>query len=246
MDHGQDRRDLEARLGHRFRDAALLARYGAERFPPPWIRRSPEFGQLQELVRQRAYLVKALTSARNRLAELADFPEVAKLQKSVASKLEKSIEAAERMIRKLFAANESMGKSLERLLSIPGVGFVTAITVLGEIGDLALFRSSRRLSSFAGLSPVQKQSGTSVKGETRLSKAGSPEVRRVLYMAAMAVYAGDSALARFGADLVGRGKTKMQALGAIMRKLLVLMRAVLISGQEYRDDFPVKSSFSAA
>lgn len=227
-------------------DAALLARFGAERFPSPWIRKSPEFSKLQELVRQRAYLVEVLTSAKNRLSELADFPAVAKLQKSVVSKVEKAIEEAEKMIRRLIASDEKMKRSLKLLVSIPGVGFVTAATVLGEIGDLTLFKSSRRLSSFAGLSPVQKESGTSVAGKTRMSKAGSPEVRRVLYMAAMAAYAGKNALARFGADLVERGRTGKQALGAIMRKILVLMRAVMISGQEYRDDFSKKSSIPAA
>lgn len=226
-------------------DAALLARYGAERFPSPWISKSPEFSKLQELVRQRAYLVEMLTAAKNRLSELADFPEVAKLQKSVASKLEKSIEVAEKMIRRLIASDEKMSRSMKLFDSIPGVGFVTAITVLGEIGDLTLFKTSRRLSSFAGLSPVQKESGTSV-GKTRMSKAGSPEVRRALYMAAMSAYGGNNALARFGADLVERGRTGKQAIGAIMRKILVLMRAVVISGQEYRDDFSKKSSIPAA
>jgi transposase len=227
-------------------DAALLARYGAERFPAPWIRKSPEFCKLQELVRQRAYLVSSQTAAKNRLTELVEFPEIAKLQKSVVSKMEKAIEAAEKMISQLIASNKWMSKSMELLLSIPGVGFITAFTVLGEIGDLTQFKTSRRLSSFAGLSPVQKKSGTSVNGETRMSKMGPPEVRRVLYLAAMAAYRGNSDLAKFGKDLVGRGKTKMQAIGAIMRKILILMRAVLISGQKYQDGFSKEKANSAA
>jgi transposase len=227
-------------------DAAVLARYGAERFPHPWIPESSEYRKLQELVRQRAFLVSSLTAAKNRLAELKDFPEVAKLQKSVANQMAKTIEKAEKMIRQLTAEHPVMGRDVELLVSIPGVGFITAVTVLGEIGDLRLFKTSRRLSSFAGLSPVQKKSGTSVNGKTRMSKMGPPEVRRVLYMAAISVCGRDNDLAEFGKHLVECGKTKMQAIGAIMRKLLVVMRAVLISGEEYRNNYPGRNALPAA
>ena len=227
-------------------DAAVLARYGAERFPAPWAPKAPEYGELQELVRQRAFLVKSLTESRNRLTELTEFPDIAKLQKTVVARMEKTLEKAEEMIRQLIAGHAMLNRDVNLLTSIPGVGFVTTATVLGEIGDLRAFRTSRRLSSFAGLSPVQRTSGTSVNGKTRMSKMGSPEVRRVLYMAAVSIYGKDNDLADFGRQLVENGKNKMQALGAMMRKLLVLMRAVLISGVEYRNGFLGKNPNHAA
>ena len=108
-----------------------------------------------------------------------------------------------------------------------------ATTVLVEMGDLRRFTRSRQLTAFAGLSPKRKESGTSVHGKTRMCKQGSGRVRAELYMAA-------GCAARFNPDmkatyenLLAHGKEKRAALGAVMRKLLVLMRAVAKADQDW-------------
>ena len=77
--------------------------------------------------------------------------------------------------------------------SIYWVGFITAVTVRMELGDLRRFERARQLSAFAGLSPRQFESGTSVRKRTRMSEAGSKRVRKVLYMAACSAIAHPSA-----------------------------------------------------
>lgn len=92
---------------------------------------------------------------------------------------------------------------------------------------------ARQLTAFAGVSPRHEESGTSVRKRTRMSKQGSSRIRRTLYMSAMTVIRGDSDLADFYHRLLDEKKTEMAALGAVMRKLLVVMRAILISGEPY-------------
>jgi len=218
-------------------DAAALARFGAERCPEPWRPPTPEYAALREMVRQRTFLVGELTAARNRLAEIDGMPAVAKVQQRVVADLEKALAKTEELMRGHVAKHPALAEAVAHLDSMPGVAFVTAATVLGELGDITRFPTSRALAAFAGLSPRRFESGTSVHGRTRMCKQGSPEVRRVLYMAAMtAVGRPGNRFARGYDAMVAAGKPRMVALGAAMRKMLVAMRAMLLSGADYRDE----------
>jgi transposase len=72
----------------------------------------------------------------------------------------------------------SLKNQADLLTSIVGIGEPTAMTILAEIGDINQFSSARQLAAFAGLTPQEHQSGTSVKGKTRLCKIGNPHLRR--------------------------------------------------------------------
>jgi len=116
----------------------------------------------------------------------------------------------------------------------------TAATVLGELGDLTRFRKSRTLSAFAGTSPRRFESAASVKGRTRMCKQGGPRARQALFLASMAaIRKGDNTLARTYQHLVARGKPKMAAIGAVMRKMLV-------NHSEYRDEWLLGKTSSSA
>ncbi len=110
---------------------------------------------------------------------------------------------------------------------------LTAITILAELGDLRRFHQARQLTAFAGLSLKKHTSGKSVHKKTHMSKQGSAHVRRILYVAAMAAVRGDNTFAEVYHRLVHNGKNRMSAIGAVMRKLLLTMRAVLITGRPY-------------
>jgi transposase len=218
-------------------DARVIARFGAERSPEPFQPLSPEQAELRELTRERQSVVQERVAVQERAREGSCSPLVQKTWKKRISHLEKIEEQLESAIRELIQNVPRFKADLELLVSIPGVGFLTAATVLAELGDLRAFARARRLSSFVGLSPRQCQSGTSVRGRTRMSKKGNPRVRSILYLAALAAVRSNPHLRRCYHDLVARGKTKMAALGAVMRKLLVLMRALLVSNSPFQADF---------
>jgi transposase len=216
-------------------DAAALARYGAERAPEAQPPPTPEYAALREMSRERTFIVTSLVAARNRLEEIKDAQEVVALQREIIRDLEKILERIESLMRRHVEVHASLREAVSRLDTIPGVAFITAATILGELGDLTRFRKSRSLSAFAGTSPRRFESGDSVKGKTRMCKQGPPQVRHSLYMAALSAIRGDNSLARFYAALVAKGKPKMVAIGAVMRKMLVLMRALLIKQADYHN-----------
>lgn len=218
--------------------ARVLARYGFERKPDPWEDLPPEYKELRELSRQRDYIVQMLVGARNRAEENTTSKVSANLQKQIIRNLEKSLEKIEKAITKHIAQHLQLKHDIDLLMTIPGVGIWTSVVVLAELGDLRRFTKSRQLGAFAGLSPQQHDSGTSVHEKPRLCKQGSARVRQCLYMSALsATRQGDAGMGLFYNNLVDRHKPKMVALGAVMRKQLILMRSLLIHDTPYDPNY---------
>jgi len=217
-------------------DARVIARFGAERSPEPTPALSPARAELRELTRERQAIVAERVAWNERAREGSASKLVSKMRLKHMTQLEKFEEQLETAIKDLVFKTPEFKKDMNLLTSIPGVGLVTAATVLAELGDLRQFKRARSLSAFVGLSPRQHRSGTSINGRTRMSKKGNGRVRAALYMAAMVATRGDTDLARYYQGLVARGKSKMAALGAVMRKLLVLMRALAISNSNYNEN----------
>ena len=137
-------------------------------------------------------------------------------------------------MKALVNHDEELKRDVTLLTSIYGVAFINATTILAELGDLRRFALGRQLTAFAGMSPRHRDSGSSVHGRSRLCKQGNPRVRQSLYLSAMVAIRGNNQFRQTYLRLLDEGKAKMVALAAIMRKLLVLMRAILINGQAYQ------------
>jgi transposase len=219
-------------------DAGALARYGAERMPEPTEEMPKDYQYLRELVRQRAAFSDQLTAARARLTEAGEFKEIKKLQQSVIKSLEKAMEKIELQIKRCMNDSDELRRSLKYAVTVPGVALIVTAAVLGECGPLHR-HSSRQLGSYSGLSPQIRQSGTSV-ASSRISKRGSKYLRRVLYMASIAAIEYNPEIAAFHNRLIAKGKKPMQARCAVMRKLLILIRAVVVNEKEYDKIFAKK------
>jgi transposase len=126
-----------------------------------------------------------------------------------------------------------------RLRTIPAVGEKTANRMAAILTSYH-FESAKEVAAFLGLVPVQRESGTSVRGRSRLSKAGNPRVRASLYMAAVVAKKINPDIKALYDRLCAQGKTKMSALGACMRKLVHLCYGVMKSGRDY--EFPTPKS----
>lgn len=211
-----------------------LAVYGRERTPKAYTPMSDAEMALREVCRYRDSLVRQRTMLKNQSGEKSSSSFVVKTQAKRLRQLEKDITRAEDEMHKMVKTDTELDRAIALLCTIFGVGFLTAIVVRTEMGDLRRFEKARSLSAFAGLNPSVRQSGTSVRGRTRLSKQGNSRVRQALYLAAMTVIRKPSELTRTYERLKANGKTHMAALGSVMRKLLVLMRAILIHGTPYQ------------
>jgi len=214
-------------------EARALAFYGVERQPAPYEPPQGVYKELRELCRFREEIVKEQVACKNRRDETSLNPVIRRLAKRRLREIERHIEEIEKEMRKILDKDENVKKDYDLLVSIPGVGFITACMVLGELGDLRRFLRARQIAAFAGLSPRLRQSGSSVNGKPHLCKAGNSRIRKVLYMAAISAARYCPSMEKDYQLMLLHGKSKMSALGAIMRKLLVLMRAILIENTPY-------------
>jgi transposase len=155
----------------------VIARFGLERKLDPWKRPKKVFKTLRQLTRERDQMVEERTMLLNfRHAEGAEAEpnqdSMDRIDKRVAllNKQEKEVRAA---IAKLLKGDTEVGRSVKLLMTIPGVGELTAAITLAETNGFELIRNKRQLVSYAGLDVKEKQSGTSVKGKARISKRGN-------------------------------------------------------------------------
>jgi transposase len=215
-------------------EARALGFYGIERRPQPYEPLSPEHARLRSLSRYRDQLVRERTTMKNQMQESGACAFIKKNQNKRLRLISDDIERVEKQMKALVNHDDELKRNVTLLTSIYGVAFVNATTILAELGDLRRFALARQLTAFAGMSPRHHDSGSSVHGRSRLCKQGSPRVRQSLYLSAMVAIRGNNQFRQTYLRLLDEGKAKMVALGAIMRKLLVVMRAILINGQAYQ------------
>lgn len=119
------------------------------------------------------------------------------------------------------------------ILTIPGVGPATGAMILGEIGDINRFSNPRKLVAFAGIDPTAFQSGHFVGQHNRFSKKGSPYLRRAVWMSAVVASRCDPVFKAFYEKKRSEGKAHGTAIGAVARKLLYTIHAVLKTNKPY-------------
>lgn len=215
-------------------DARVLAYYGADpecrRRLVAWRPPSEAVRTLQALLGRLAAVETDLRRERNRLekAEAGATALPAPVSESLATSI--AYLAAERTrlkaaIETHYDDHRDLNRQREQLKTLPGVGNASADQLLCVIAAHA-FASARQAAAFCGLVPRQCQSGSSVRGPTRLGQGPAP-VRAVLYMAAVVAIQHNRELKRFYERLCQRGKSKMSALGAVMRKLVHIAYGML-------------------
>src|SRR3954465_12528355 len=96
----------------------------------------------------------------------------------------------------------------------PGIAQMTAAHILAEITDITQYRSARQVAAYAGLVPRERQSGTSLRGCTRLSKIGNARLRRALYFPAITALRCSPFFQQWAEGLLKRGKCKMSVICA--------------------------------
>ena len=121
-----------------------------------------------------------------------------------------------------------------QLTSIPGVGVVLAATILSEIGDISRFSSADKLLAYAGLDPTVRQSGEFKSSQNRMSKRGSPYLRRAIWMASTTAVQFDPMFRAYYEKKRSEGLHYMNVIGHVSRKMTAVIFAVLRDSQPYR------------
>lgn len=226
-------------------DAQLIARFCAMHQPTLWAPPEPELRILQALVRRLEALHEMKQMEQNRLDALLTGVSCeivcASLRDHIAY-LEQQLQGTRQQIQEHLQAHPILQEQARLLSSIPGIGETTAAVLLAEIGDTKQFQSARQVTAFAGLVPRLRESGSSVRGKPRLSKVGSPRLRKALYFPALAALRWNPLIKALGQRLEAKGKPKMLILGAAMRKLLHIAFGVLKSGKPFDANFAAQTT----
>lgn len=225
-------------------DSALLARYGAAEKPEAWIPPSASARALKALLTRRDAVAEDLQRERNRTEKVAitEVPEAVRQSLSeVIDFLEAQLERLQREIERHIDNDPDLRAKRDLLLSIPAVGDRVAqhMSALLAAHD---FDSAEQLAAYLGLVPLEWQSGSSIKGRARMSKAGPAHLRKLLYMPAIVAVQHNPHIRALYERLLERGKPKMAAIGAAMRKLAHLCFGVLRSGKPYDPAFNAKNA----
>jgi transposase len=204
-------------------DAALLSAYGQAIVPAPTPPRSAHAQLLQETVRQRQQLVELRTQLQNQAAHDVS-AQAQKRHARLRKALDKEIADCEQHMARLQAEDPQLTQRAQRLQEVPGVGPIVAAVLVAEFPELGSLPPGE-VAALAGLAPYNCDSGPR-KG-TRHIAGGRAPVRRALYMAALTARRKDGILKTFYEGLLQRGKPKLVALTAVMRKLIVLLNRLL-------------------
>jgi len=203
-------------------DARTLAEYAVVMQPD--IRELPSEKVLlvKDLLSRRRQLMEARTQELNR--QHRELHCVAPSHRRLLRALEKEIAWVDTRLRKAVAAVNAWQQTLDILLSVPGIGEGVAYTLLGELPELGAL-SQREVAALCGLAPYNRDSGT-MRGKRRI-KGGRAPIRTVLYMAMLCCIQHNPVMREFYQRLVSQGKHKKVALTACMRKMMVILNAMV-------------------
>lgn len=218
-------------------DARVLAQYAAQLPAPRLVVLQPAQRALVRLVMRRQQVEGMLTAERQRLDQdslYRDSPIRADLEETIRY-LEAKLHDLDRDLAAMIAAAPEWAATATLLRSVPGVGPVTAATLLACVPELGTL-SRHKIAALIGVAPFAQDSGR-WKGQRRIT-GGRSVVRRVLYMAALVASRHNPPLRAFYTRLRARGKTAKQALTACMRKLLVLLNALVKTQQRWQAPTP--------
>lgn len=214
-------------------DAGLIARFCQNQNPKAWKPLDKEIRELQEAERYLDALKGMRHQESNRLGSGLVCDAVKKTIEKHIEQMDAEIAEMETWLKEQIKKHERLTEHHKLITSVIGIGDITAFAWLGEIGYGDGFELTRQLESFAGLTIKKNQSGTSIRGRERLSKAGNHYLRKALYMPAMSAMQHNPLIRNFAERLQERGKPPKVIIGAVMRKLLRIIFAVIKSGQPF-------------
>ncbi len=218
-------------------DAQVLHQFAARMPFVPWQPPPPECLELRALARRIQGLTRQRAAEKSRLHALRQTRTAPRLVtqslerqiRHLGTEIERLEKAGQRHIRR----HEDLDRRFRLLRSITGIGVKSALQLLGELAALPEDLDPRQWVAFAGLDPRPYESGTSVHRPRRISKAGNVYLRRPLYMPALVAVRHDPYFHAFYQRLLDRGKLPLQALVAVMRKLLHAIWGTWLHRQDF-------------
>ncbi|MBN4066102.1 IS110 family transposase [Candidatus Amoebophilus asiaticus] len=220
-------------------DAKMICMYAQKVELKFWSGHSKNQTECLQITRLLSLYFKQTTAIKNKLhgEKVLGNPSsmvVKSLRKSLKN-IEKEIKALEIQLMEYVKVEHQ--KLLTLLESIPGLGRKTSIMLIILTDGFERFDTASQLCSFAGLTPMIRQSGSSVKGRPRISKIGNKKLRNLLFMCSFTACQHNKACREIYERITAKGKSKKLALMAVCNKLLKQAFAIANSGLEYNESY---------
>jgi len=220
-------------------DSKLICEYAKQVELKLWQGNSKHQTECLQMTRLLSVYTKQSTMLKNKLHGEAV---LGNPSKAVLSSLKRSLKQVQKEIKTLEEKLMILVKQvhqdiLTRLKSIPGIGNKTALMLVVLTDGFERFTSGSELCSYAGLTPIIRKSGSSVKGRPRISKIGNQKLRNLLFMCSFNACKYNKACKDLYERLVAKGKSKKLALIAVCNKLLKQAFAIAKSGLIYDDTY---------
>jgi transposase len=233
----------ESRLQRNKTDAAdawLIAEFARTQEPPAWSPPAPEVLTLRRLARHLDDLKSMRQQEVNRLANPQPDATIQQRLEAHIAFLDTQIEAVWHDIHDHIDHHPDLKRQRELLDSIPGIGDLSACLLLAELPDLSRFDRAEQLAAYAGVTPKQHTSGTSIRGHTRMARQGNPTLRTRLYFPAISAKTHNPLIRPLAQRMKDQGHCALSVIVAAMRKLLHQIFGILTSGQPFDPDFLTK------
>jgi transposase len=223
-------------------DAERIAEYG-------WLRREILMSAppLQELIRElRSLWNLRLKMVRDRSGYISRLKEMlasgtctpgsyqGKIQRQTIDFLTTKILQLEAKIKSIIKSDIKLSNTCELLRSIKGVGWIIAAYMIGCTDNFGRFANARKFNCYAGLAPFKHESGSSIKGRSRVSHLANKEIKTLLNLAASCAIRCDNELKTYYQKRVSEGKRKMSCLNIIRSKIVARMFAVIKRQSPYQ------------
>lgn len=207
-------------------DAHTIALYGLQMKPEAWVPLSKEHQQSKSLSRRIKQIQKQLNAENNHLEHTSD-SYCRKDIKALIRQLKTRLDKLKEKLKELVPTDTNLKQQYELIQTIVGIGEQSGATIIAELPNLTEFENARQLAAWAGLTPKHHQSGNSSKSRTPISKIGSNNLREALFFPALVAARFNPLLRNFRERLLENGKTKLEAICAVMRKLLHIIFGML-------------------
>ncbi len=225
--------------------AKYLAVMGLEKKLDLWLKPEEVYITLKNLTRERSQIQKQVNEVKNQIhAEKSGAWPNQKSQLRLNERLQflqKQKEEIEADIAEVLRLNPELNNRIKKVITIPGIGMLTAVTIIAETHAFRLIQNKRQLVSYAGYDVIEKQSGTSVHSKPRISKRGNKHIRKAMHMpACAAIRCSDSSKEVFK-RIVSKSGIKMKGVVAVQRKLLVLIYILWKNNEEFDPEYQLKN-----
>lgn len=221
--------------------AETIAIFGLEKVVENWAPPKKVYRELRQITRERDQIVEERTMVKNQLhAELVQAHPNDKSIERIMARIKMLNSQIREIINEITQINKSdteVAEATQLITTIPGIGLLTAATILGETDGFALIRNKRQLASYAGLDVIEKESGTSVKGKPRISKKGNRHLRKAMHLPALSAIRHVERYKGIFTRIVGRTGIKMKAAVAVQRKLLEMVYTIYTTKKPFEIDY---------